>query len=320
MSERASKPWIDEPSVSWLSQGRFRDCERKWFNSYCKDLLPDPPKFEFIKQYKLMPWSAFAGRVVDDTITEGIRRWIKKGSWPASFSKAAEHYMNRYLDLSERWIAAVRGRKKWPTELQPLDRYYFDERPSQDELDALLTKAQKCLVRFEESSMPDLIQRIGPAGVVSPTEDSEVAPSFDLDGIRVYAKYDLILRTPEKLTVIDWKTGRLSDDSTHEVTEQLHWYAAYVIDKWAVAMDEIALVPVWLGASNEWREQRVQPELLDEIREKWRKFVAEMRRRHMEAGPSVAKLAEAYPLTANLRLCERCPFRACEGYKRVARR
>jgi hypothetical protein len=313
------KPWFDEPSVSWLAQGRFRECERKWFNAHCKDLLPDPPKFLFIQQYKLMPWTALAGRVVDDTITHGIRRWVSKGLWPSSFAKAADHFFNQYLDLSERWVEAVRGKKKWPKELQPIDRYYFDERPSAEELAGVLEKAKTCLRRFEASSVPEFLQTVGPDAMVCPTEEDETAPIFEVEDVRVYAKYDLIVKTPDKVTVIDWKTGRFSEESAEEVTEQLHWYAAYVAHVWSVPIERIALVPVWLGGGPEWAEQPVQPALLAEIRRKWLSFVAEMRRRHEAAEGSVAMLAELYPFTDNLRHCSRCQFRACEGYRRVSK-
>jgi hypothetical protein len=319
MRDNAPKPWIDEPYVSWLGRGRFRECERKWFNAHCKDLLPDPPKFLFIQQYKLMPWTAFCGRVVDDTITEGIRRWVEKGLWPTSFVKAAEYYMHRYLDLSERWVEAVNTKKKWPKELQPLDRYYFGNLPTADELDALLTRAKACLKRFELSPVPEKIQALGPECVICPTSDAEAAPSFQLDDIKVYAKYDLILKTPEKLWVVDWKTGRFNEDSASEVTEQLHWYAAYVIDQMGVPPEQMRLVPVWLGGGSTWQEEPVQPELLASIRQKWLDFVADMRQRHEEAQGNPHVLASLYPLTDTLRYCGRCQFRACEGYARVGK-
>jgi hypothetical protein len=70
----------------------------------------------------------------------------------------------------------------------------------------------------------------------------EKLDSFDLDGIKVYARPDVAIKGPDFLKIIDWKTG--SENDEHEF--QLCYYVLYGVRKLGVSPDKIKASLVYL--------------------------------------------------------------------------
>jgi len=141
--------------------------------------------------------------------------------------------------------------------------------------------------------------------------DEDGFPSFDLDGIKVYARIDFAY-ADEEPTIIDWKTGA----PTPEDRWQLTLYALYAQAKWG-----------WDPLATKLTVAYLQPELsvdaftpssedIDATTELVKHSFNEM----LDLEPAYGKADfHDFPMTDNLPTCRWCRFQGiCPGAKRDA--
>jgi CRISPR/Cas system-associated exonuclease Cas4 (RecB family) len=90
----------------------------------------------------------------------------------------------------------------------------------------------------------------------------EKLDSFDLDGIKVYARPDVAVKSEDGLEIIDWKTG--SEDDEHEF--QLCFYAMYGVRKLGIPPEKIRASLVYLR-DNTINKAVIDPEKLGRAEE-----------------------------------------------------
>ena len=94
---------------------------------------------------------------------------------------------------------------------------------------------EQCLRNFYSSETFVTLQEL-------PREDwlgIEDYSFFHLDGVRIWSVIDCGFRTEEGATIIDWKTGRGTDEY---LSLQLSCYAMYGVEKWGIKPENIKLV------------------------------------------------------------------------------
>jgi hypothetical protein len=169
-------------------------------------------------------------------------------------------------------------------------------------------------MNFLDSNLYRTIQETDPAFYELPQKGS--APWF-MDGhVPVYANFDFAIRTPERTTLFDWKTGKVSPRAEQDVKRQLHTYAAYAMETWRTPPENLRLVAAWLSAGKDQIfETNLDLHFLKMIQKTWRERHFELYQRREKARGSVEKLFELFPTTGvEEKKCKSCSFRFCEGY------
>lgn len=281
---------------------------------------------ELVAQKRLTYWEALAGRVVDDVLTYAVRKHVQKRgkgvpaekAWPKKLLvDAGAETLEGYLTFTERFRKAVEDKTRWPKHRQAVDRLYFQESVSEEEWSRCRDSVRRCLQTFADSDLMELISSTEIDRIHVPKIHSEAGmPWFLWDGLPYYASYDLMLDRDDGWLILDWKCGRLDQDSEERAILQLHAYAAYVHYELGQPYERIRLMPIWLGAPGEWVRFTV-----DEVRlEQMRKAIREV---YIATGKGLEALVqgkhwdEAFPMAENPGTCRRCPLRACEGWKRL---
>lgn len=140
--------------------------------------------------------------------------------------------------------------------------------------------------------------------------DDEGYPSFDIDGIQVYATIDFA-HCNGSPTIIDWKTGARADQDRRQLT----LYSLYTQSKWGWEWPATKLTAVYLQP--ELRVDTFTPthDDIEAARDEVKRSFGEMREVEPAFGP--AKI-EDFPMTEDLRDCTWCRFQGiCDGAKRL---
>jgi hypothetical protein len=312
--------WPDKPNISWLSYGMYEECRRKWFLYYSNDLLDGEKMWDVKKETKLLPFTALAGQVVDDTISETLVRFHQTERWEPDLQVLAAGILRQYINFSIRWTEAIRDRQKWPKgdAVQPIDRWFWSEVPGDAEQQELRDRIRFCIDNFTSSKMPDFIRGFPVAHWHCPARTMEMPPHWFMVGdTPIYAKYDFMISSPGRTVIIDWKTGSEGWGASSAI-EQLHWYAVYAHEDLGVPFEEIALIPMWLSSGPEWTEHTVSLDTVERLRKEWVERHRTLKEKVEEVGASFARLDEVFPLLDNAKTCRRCQFRSCNGYRRAA--
>lgn len=311
----------------------FDDCQRRWAYHYCwYDFdyfeFPDPLKRECQFHSKLMGQEAFAGQVVHDVIDELLRSRIE-GRLPfydqgsEAISDVIDAAVNRakeiareYVQTSRDFIKAYQSGEKPPRmHRQPLYRIFFDLGWDGSAKAEFRKSVESALMHFLDSDLYASLQSEDPVYYEMPPQGG--APWFLDRNVPVYANYDFALRKPEQTTLFDWKTGKVNQWAERDVTDQLHTYAAYAMEKWRTPPEEIKLVAVWLSlGKDKTHEIGVDMNRLERLRQEWRERHRLLSRRREEAKGDVEKLFEIFPMTGiEKNRCRTCNYRFCEGYR-----
>ncbi|MCZ7579599.1 MAG: PD-(D/E)XK nuclease family protein [Fimbriimonadaceae bacterium] len=324
MAETSYPP---SPNLSKTSIGTFDECERQYALHYLWIELSQPVKREAWFQRALMKWSLLVGQVVDDVITEAIRRYYDKREWPENWEKGVERILEEYETWTEVFIEHYRTPGERPPKdgdggvrfaRQPLENVFYGEYPTQEDWEGARKRCNELIEVFRASG---LMERL--AGYATDTwrpPPRSAAPWFEWEGIPVYAKYDFAITAPEETLVFEWKTGRMSERAENDALDQLHTYAFYAQHAWNSEPESTRLVGVWLGvpinaeaASQCIHEARVDPQRLDRLKDRWRKRYALLNERLAQVKERRCSLLEAFPPTGVARgRCKACNFRLCE--------
>ena len=306
----------DKPFFSWMAWGMLRSCRRRWFLHNFGRELPDPLGKRYQTERKLSYWQAFAGQLADDGVTETIRHFKKHRVWRQDMDSWLHERALEYIRESQSYTNAAANGDELPyIKRQVLDRYFYNNVPDREEHRRVLEEARQAVRNFYQTEIPALIESTPPKALMCDHKESDF-PWADHDGVPVYAVYDFAIRLPQRTTIFDWKTGKVTQEKEDNALEQLHWYALYAMQAWSVEPEQIRLAPVFLAANCGYHQSECDPERLAKIRSDWKERHAEIKSK-MNSASSIEVLQEEFPMTENLRECAGCVFRSCPGYQRV---
>jgi hypothetical protein len=223
--------------------------------------------------------------------------------------KVTELMRKRYMESAQQlWHIDNRPRGVKASQITNLlEHYYKFPETAQRARDHRQT-AFKCVENLLGSEMWEQIAGSDPE--TWKTVDEDGFPSFDLDGIQVYAVVDFA-HAHDGPTIIDWKTGASGDDDRL----QLALYSLYAQSKWGWKPGETTLAAVYLQPEMRIDSFTPSGEDTDAITEVVKQSFGEMMKLEPAYGP--AKIDD-FPLTENVDNCKWCRFRGiCEGAKRI---
>lgn len=306
-------------TLSKSSIGLYEECPRKWALHYQAYRTPMDIRREVMFQKRLMGYFALVGQVADDAITYSLRKYVEKGEWPKDLGKGIRKLVQQYFDETQRWQYLHASGSNEPGEgrRQPIDRYYFDGLPGEEEKEEIALKVDEFVDTWFASSIPQMLIDFGVETWEVPIVN--ITPSFQFEKITIWAKYDFAIRTPEETILFDWKTGRVSDYSENEIRDQLHTYAEFAIREWGAEPGKIKLYGVWLaaGAENCLTEYPFEEFRLGNLEREWQAKHETFVHLLESAGKNFEHLFDVFPLTQQVHRCKGCKFRVCEGFGRV---
>lgn len=306
----------EKPFFSWMAWGMLRACKRRWFlHNFGRD-LPDPLGRQYFTERKLSYWQAFAGQLADDGVTETIRHFKKHRVWRQDMDSWLLEQAREYRSDSLTYTKAAENGDDLPyVKRQVLDRYFYNNIPDGAEHKRVLEEARQAVRNFYQTEIPARIETTPPNALMCDHKDGDF-PWAEHDGVPVYAVYDFAIRLPERTTIFDWKTGKVTPEKEANALEQLHWYALYAMQAWHVEPEQIRIAPVFLAANYGYHETECDPVRLGNIQAEWKERHAEIKSK-MNTASSIEVLQEEFPMTENLRECAGCVFHSCPGYQRV---
>lgn len=305
-----------KPFFSWMGWGMLKSCPRRWFLHNFGRELPGDAGRDYQIERKLSYWQAFAGQLADDGVTEAIRHYKRHGVWRQDMDQWLYTRAHDYRRESLEYTAAAHLGDELPTvKHQVLDRYFFGDEPDATEHRRVLQTAREAVRNFYATDLPHKIESAPRSALMCDHKDSDF-PWAEHNGVPVYAVYDFAIKTPDRVTIYDWKTGQVTPEKEDAALEQLHWYALYAMEAWQVSSENIRIAPVFLSASTIYVEEKPDPQRLQKIRSEWQERHEEIRSL-INLSKDRETLQEHFPITESLRECSGCVFRSCPGYERI---
>ncbi len=172
---------------------------------------------------------------------------------------------------------------------------------SNDQWKAMADDVEKCLRNFYSSETFAMLKEL-------PREDwlgIEDFSSFYFDETKIWAVIDCSFRTKEGVTIIDWKTGRGTNE---DLSLQLSCYAMYGVEKWGVKPEEIKLFEYNL-LSDQSAEFSVTMGEIDNTKAYIKGSIADMRSLLVEIESNVPKEEQFFKKVEDERIRNRCNYR-----------
>lgn len=165
---------------------------------------------------------------------------------------------------------------------------------------------KNCLANFYASEIFEELRNSDPSQWLladDPGGDFDPQSIFEIDGLPIIAKPDLVFaQEPERVRIIDWKTGKPDDEQVHQVT----CYALFVHEKLKIDFDHMELELHFLAESN---VRRI--DLDSERLERSRRRIQDRSRELLELldDPENAVARERdFPRIEKARICDFCSF------------
>jgi len=158
-----------------------------------------------------------------------------------------------------------------------------------------------CVGAYYTSPYAERLPKL-PRGSWLPVEELD---AFDFEGVKVYVRPDFAYRTgPDTVEIIDWKTGRKSEEAD---PIQLACYALYALGKgWAAGPEDVTTTEYNL-AQGKARESVVTPPRLEAVRGAMRSSIAAMKQLLDDPAKNVATEG-AFPVAEDAGECRRCNY------------
>jgi hypothetical protein len=300
--------------LSWsLSKNKmFEQCPRRYYYhyhfapqaKYCSDASEDLRLAGEMRCIKSL--DMWVGEIVHGAI-QWTLELINCGKAPSEKDIRSEVKRR----LSEGWKASKN--RLWRTcqeDIYPnLFEHYYKIPVNESTINRLKDKAYTSTSNFIKS---DVFNHIGNA-----PQDRwlpiERYAAFRLKELLMYVKFDFAMREGKQLVVYDWKTGKPSEDTIH----QLMCYAAYTADKWQVPYENVKVCAVHLYPELELIEQPVTLEGIDKLYTYVKRGFDAMIKCLRDPQRNIAVM-EDFPMTENLLHCAYCNFKGiCSQGKQI---
>jgi hypothetical protein len=197
-----------------------------------------------LKQMTSLP--LWAGSIVHDIIEGIITEGRKTGEW-----KTLEKAQNEAVQLLRKgWKQSID--KRWqnsPKHNVNLSELFYQDGITPEKANEYKQKVLRSLKAFYDMPLFEIMKNL-PEDFWLSLEDFQ---KFALDtGEEVTLKIDCAFMYEDKVHLIDWKTGKVSDS----VIDQLLTYCMYALKKgWAKKAEDIIIVPAYLAAYAEIGEK-----------------------------------------------------------------
>jgi hypothetical protein len=305
------RPTMRRPTLtndfSWSKSRheKFSECLRAYYLYYYRswggwEASAPPEVREAYVLKKLSNRYSWAGTVVHDCIKDALLDWRAGRAVDGAVVEA------RARKLMQEDFRFSRDKSYWKQKYRKpftglVEHEYGEPVPNEAWKQNWETVAA-ALGWFFSSRWPALARALKPQQWL---EVDESLSSFTLDGVKVFAIPDFAYVDESGApVVVDWKTGKARDG----YDEQVLGYALYVSQRYKLPVEKVRASLVYL---NEGQEQDVQvdPAAVAGFKARFAESVARMRGLLADPATNTPKDEAAFPLTENLSMCVRCPFR-----------
>lgn len=196
--------------------------------------------------------------------------------------------------------------KVGPKAHPPLFEIYYDRVPSPEELRGFAEKARQSIRAIQESTRYRSLLALDPENYlwIDPAaEKFSEETCFDVSPFQAIASPDLVYREGGKVAVLDWKTGRKSEDDPVQLAAAGVWARR----RWKLPESAIRLELVYL-ASGETEETAFDAARAARAEETIRRDMAEMAAFLRDPGRNIPLDEESFPRHHSQGFCRRCEF------------
>ena len=308
-------------SISYTSFGVYDECPQKWLFQYCKGHSYSRNSVLRL-QRKLAPWATFSGSVIDGVIRRVLLSRRNRGKWPAAerVMELADLAVTEGLDFSSGWREATKHSLAPPEHKnghQPLDRHFYSEAVSDEEIAASRGEVERCVRHFMDSEIRALIDGSPVSTWWEIKRPGQLPESFLYADAEVWVAPDLILERDGLLHIIDWKSGKSDAWAYDRAMRQMHWYAFYAAWVHKIAPSRILLRPVWLKVPDLSESLAVRSADLNTVARAIRDRRETLASRLHPVTQEPTTL-DAWPMRPQARRCAECSFRGtCPGAAQV---
>lgn len=300
------------PALSWSfsSRGRFETCRRKYF--YHRFWMQDQKmKWKLYEMRCITKLATLRGHLVHEIIADALATMKSGGRVALEDAKGriTEVMRRGYIESAKRmWHRDNRPPGVKMKDVTNLLEHYYGVPDADERVREHRRVAWACIENLFGSELWREVETIDPETWKAADEDG--FPSFDLDGIKVYAKIDFAHENGEP-TIIDWKTG---GRSIHD-RDQLILYSLFGQWQWGWEPTTTKLAAVYLQPELEIDEFRPTPMDVDRVADLVRTSFHEM----LELEPAVGSASiEDFPINESGWCCRWCRFQGvCEGAKNL---
>lgn len=244
----------DFPEFSWSNSRHktFLECGRKYYHQYYEAHngwlfeSPEEKKCAYrLKSIKNIPI------LLGDEIHKAIDRQLKNFLNGKMLFTEAEMMAIVTKNLNKAYLDSTKFRQSWfhkPKRYQMLHEIYYGDGLSQEEVAAAKAKLGMCVNNFFTSkTYQDILTKLEMH--VLHSEDFQ---TFEVNGVDVFVVLDFVYKDvrQEKWIVVDWKTGKESEDDR----KQLAFYALFLSKEHNIPIEDIILRNEYLlsGKSQEY--------------------------------------------------------------------
>lgn len=258
-------------SWSHSRSSALAECPRRAFLEYYSEGEPEDKDVWRLKE--LVPLPMWAGLTVDFIVSRALGEIRKNGIARTGLAEFGSRHYWRGVKQSRAIVDLMRDRPRTKNErrsdpFRPLQHDYYRFDLGNEYLQSMDDRVRSCLEHFEDSETYDRIKTAGVEnwGTVAKL-DEDIAPSFRLDGHKVYAAYDFWFRDGDDLFILDWKSGSDGQLSRESAERQLGVYALYGIYHLKYRLERIHTQAVWLKGSADWEPEKPTKDGLRAIRD-----------------------------------------------------
>jgi len=245
---------------------------------------------------KLMTRQMWAGQQVHDGIKkmlESIQAGIKSVDLQGIMDEIMEIMRTEFKD-------SKKGRYLREPKTCALYEHEYNLQLPKTEWENTANNAKDCLKNFFNSEVFQFICDIPDNQWL----EVEKLSTFHLEGYRIFVKLDFALKNDEKITIYDWKTGRLGDEANQL---QSSCYGLYAVNTLGASPQNVRVLEFYVS-SNELREYEFGNREVELITQYIQSSIDSMISLLDDRETNSAS-EERFSLTEDRRSCTYCNFR-----------
>ncbi len=185
-----------------------------------------------------------------------------------------------------------------------LHEYYYGEGITEEQGERIIERMEACLKNLLEC---ELIKKISSVDASS-IKAVDKLDSINLNGTKVYCAPDLVLLNPRVCQIIDWKTGKDSEENEEDEAWQVKVYAKYAKEKFQLNEAlEIKADLVYLE-NGTMDERVIIPKDIEDVERFIESSIENMQGYLEDKDQNIAKGTGSFPVTSDEMACGRCNF------------
>jgi hypothetical protein len=217
-----------------------------------------------------------AGSIVDGHVAIALGRMKARRPIGRRFADEALELLGCHIANSPARAEILRGGMPIRDHEHAYVADYYQRGHRPEEVERAFAQVREATEGFLQSPVIRRLARCGPDSLLLPPRR---APYFMLDETPVFAALDFVVTHGERALIIDWKTGRRSEQTEEAARRQLGIYASYLVRALGYRVENVMIQAVWLREGWTWGPEPAMPFLLKLVEEEAREQLASFKSR-----------------------------------------